>query len=92
MRRVHAEADIAARLAFARNRGQNGGMGDIVNLRHARKQRARETARQEARQNRARHGRTAIEKSEDRRHSERAEAALSGKLLADDADMPRDRS
>jgi Domain of unknown function (DUF4169) len=67
-------------------------MGEIINLRQARKQLAREAARLEAQQNRARHGRTGAEKSIDRRRAERAEAALIGKLLTRDADEPQRRN
>ncbi|HEX5328033.1 MAG TPA: DUF4169 family protein [Acetobacteraceae bacterium] len=62
-------------------------MGDIINLRQARKQHARESARQGAQQNRARHGRTAVAKANDRRAAERMQAVLSGKRLE-----PQDRS
>lgn len=62
-------------------------MGEIVNLRLARKQRARQAAQEKARQNRARHGRTAAEQANDRLGAERAAATLEGKRLTDD---PRD--
>jgi len=51
-------------------------MGEIVNLRSVKKARARDDAKQAAKENRARHGRTGAEKANDRRAAERAEAAV----------------
>ena len=46
-------------------------MGEIVNLRRAKKQRARDEAAEAAKQNRIRHGRTAAEKANDERAEQR---------------------
>lgn len=59
------------------------GMGEVVNLRGARKQRARTEAEQAARENRARFGRTRAEKVRDA-----AEAARKAKA-ADQARLDR---
>jgi len=56
-------------------------MGDVVNLRTARKARARLDATAEAAANRARHGRTAAEKNRDRTEAERLARAVDGAKL-----------
>jgi hypothetical protein len=53
-------------------------MGEIVNLKQARKRQARERAAAEAAANRAKHGRTAVEKANDRRAEARRQALLDG--------------
>jgi hypothetical protein len=57
---------------------QRGAMGEIVNLRRARRQRARDTAAEAAAANRARHGRTRAERDAERLEQERARRALDG--------------
>jgi hypothetical protein len=54
------------------------GMGEIVNLRQARKRQARERAAAEAAANRAKHGRTAAERANDERAEARRQALLDG--------------
>jgi len=56
-------------------------MGKIVNLRSAKKAKARETAKQAARENRIRHGRTGAEKANDRLAAERAATGFDGSRL-----------
>jgi hypothetical protein len=51
-------------------------MGEIVNLRRAKKQRARDEAAVAAKQNRVRHGRTTAEKANDKREEQRRAALL----------------
>jgi Domain of unknown function (DUF4169) len=51
-------------------------MGEIVNLRRAKKQRARDEAAVAAKQNRVRHGRTKVEKANDKRAEQRRAALL----------------
>ena len=51
-------------------------MGEIVNLRSAKKAKARVAAKQAAQENRVRFGRTGAEKANDRRATERAEAVV----------------
>ena len=58
-------------------------MGEIVNLRSVKKAKARETAKQAAQENRVRHGRTAAEKTNDRREAERRAAAGENRLDAE---------
>ena len=53
-------------------------MGEIVNLNRARKQQASAEAATEAAANRAKHGRTAAEKANDRRAEARRQALLDG--------------
>lgn len=53
-------------------------MGDIVNLNHARKARARADAEAKAAANRVKHGRTAAEKAADRAAEARRKALLDG--------------
>ena len=53
-------------------------MGEIVNLNRAKKRKARDAAATEATVNRAKHGRTAAEKANDRRAEARRQAALDG--------------
>ncbi|WP_236038366.1 DUF4169 family protein [Belnapia arida] len=54
------------------------GMGEIVNLKQVKKRQARERASAEAAVNRAKHGRTAAEKANDRRAEARRQALLDG--------------
>jgi len=51
-------------------------MGEIVNLNKARKTRARQEAEAKAAANRAKHGRTKVEKANDTRAEARAKALL----------------
>ncbi|KAA3452644.1 DUF4169 domain-containing protein [Mesorhizobium sp. SARCC-RB16n] len=53
-------------------------MADIVNLRQARKQKARDDKEQAASQNRALHGRTKAEKERDRLIAEKSERFVAG--------------
>ena len=53
-------------------------MGEVVNLRQARKARAREDKVSAAEENRARHGRTKAEKQLDRLSTEKTNAFLNG--------------
>ncbi len=53
-------------------------MGEIVNLRQARKRRANAQAEHVAAENRARHGRTAAQKQADRQVAQRLKATLDG--------------
>jgi hypothetical protein len=53
-------------------------MGEIVNLRRVKKQRARAEAEQQARESRIRHGRTGPEKANDARETARRQQALDG--------------
>jgi len=59
-------------------------MGEIVNLKRAKKQREREAAARLARENRVRHGRTGAAKENDRREEQRRRDALDGKRPEDD--------
>jgi len=54
-------------------------MGEIVNLRTVKKTLARAGAKQEARENRIRHGRTGAGKANDARDAIRRETLLDGK-------------
>jgi hypothetical protein len=62
---------------------------DIVNLRQARKHKARAAKEQQAAENRVRHGRTKAEKETLRRESELERVRLDGHTLA--SVPPRDR-
>ena len=53
-------------------------MGEIVNLRQARKRRARDEASATAQENRAWHGRTPAQKAADARDEARRQALLDG--------------
>lgn len=53
-------------------------MADIINLRHARKLRARRAAEAEATENRARFGRTKAEKARDDLAASRLRSAMDG--------------
>lgn len=53
-------------------------MAEIVNLRQARKRKAREESAREAEQNRLLHGRTKAEKTRDRTESEKTVSFLDG--------------
>jgi hypothetical protein len=72
-----------------RQSGYPSGMGEIVNLNRVRKARARDTAAATAAANRARHGRTAAERENDRTTEARRQALLDG-ARRDDA-PPEDR-
>ena len=54
-------------------------MGEIVNLKQAKKRQARERASVEAAANRVKHGRTAAERANDRRAEARRQALLDGR-------------
>lgn len=56
-------------------------MGDLVNLRRVKKQRAREAAAQAAAENRVRYGRNAAAKQADRLERRRSEAEAAGAKL-----------
>jgi hypothetical protein len=58
-------------------------MGEIVNLRTVKKQRARDAAGQAAAENRVRHGRTGAAKQAERIAEERRRAALDGAKVDD---------
>ena len=64
---------------FVRN--DRGGMGDVVNLRMARKRRARAEKAADAEASRARHGRTGAEKKRDRMRDEALARHLDGHRL-----------
>ena len=54
------------------------GMADVINLRLARKARARDKAAQQAAQNRAQHGLKAVERQRHRAEADKAARALNG--------------
>ncbi|MGX5827514.1 DUF4169 family protein [Mesorhizobium sp. 43Arga] len=56
-------------------------MADIVNLRQARKQKARDEKTRVAEQNRALHGRSKAEKQRDRLNADKAERFVAGHRL-----------
>ena len=64
-------------------------MGEIVNLRRARKQRARDHESAQAAEARARHGRSKPERANDARDAARLRAGVDGALLAS-VDQPVD--
>ncbi len=53
-------------------------MGEIVNLRSVKKRLARDGVKAAAKENRVRHGRTEVEKANDRREEARRAALLDG--------------
>ena len=57
-------------------------MGEIINLRKARKSKARASAANEADSNRARFGRTPAERDRDRHEAEKAARALDGAYVS----------
>jgi hypothetical protein len=59
-------------------------MGEIINLRVARKAKARDAAEAQAKMNRALHGRTTAEKKRDRMDAERLARLVDGARLAGD--------
>jgi len=63
---------------------QDGGMGEIVNLRQARKRLARTAAEREAERNRARFGRSAADKLADRQQQQRQRAVVDHAKLEPD--------
>jgi len=68
-------------LHFVAGEGEDGGMGEIVNLRRAKKQRERQAAEQAAAESRVRHGRTGAAKQAERMAEEQRKAALDGATL-----------
>ena len=64
----------------------NGGMAEIVNLRIVRKQRDRDAKAAKAAENRAKHGRTGVQKSNDRQAETRRNALLDGTRVTPDKD------
>lgn len=60
--------------------------GEIINLRHMRKQQKRAEAAEVAAQNRARHGRTKAEREKQEKSAEQARRHLDGHKLEGDAD------
>ena len=66
-------------------------MAEVVNLRMARKQKARAGKEQTASENRALHGRTKAEKLRDRVEAEKAASFVEGHRL-ENRDTPRSRS
>jgi hypothetical protein len=58
-------------------------MGDVVNLRRARKARARDAAAAAAQANRARHGRTIAERTRDAVEADRLARHIAGSRLGD---------
>ncbi|MEZ5667602.1 MAG: DUF4169 family protein [Alphaproteobacteria bacterium] len=65
-------------------------MADIVNLRQARKRKARAEKERDAAANRARFGRTGAQKACDRMDQERRDRGLDGARLDDDETPRRD--
>jgi hypothetical protein len=63
-------------------------VAEIVNLRMARKAKARRDAAQQAAENRARHGRTKAEKQRDKAEAERAERTIEGARRTESDDPP----
>jgi hypothetical protein len=63
---------------------QDGGMGEIVNLRRVKKRREQEAETVAAKRNRVRHGRTGAEKANDKRAEERRQALLDAARRARD--------
>lgn len=59
-------------------------MGDLVNLRRVKKQRARDEAAGQAAENRARHGRTSAQKQADETAEKRRLLHLDGKRREDE--------
>ncbi|QYK43205.1 MAG: DUF4169 family protein [Paracoccaceae bacterium] len=60
-------------------------MGEVVNLRNARKQAARKAARARADENAVRFGRTAAQKAREAQDTARARAELDGKRIGHEA-------
>jgi hypothetical protein len=58
-------------------------MGDVINLRRARKARARDAAASAAQANRARHGRTIAERTRDGMEADRLDRHMAGSRLRD---------
>lgn len=63
-------------------------MGEIVNLRNARKRKSREDAARVAEENRLRHGRSKAEKLRDRDEARKLGAHLDGHKLSRPTDEP----
>jgi len=68
----------------------NRAMADAENLNKFRKERMRAEARQLAKENRARHGRSGAEKARDRAEKERADHRLEAMRLAPRKDLGGD--
>ncbi|CAA9215271.1 MAG: hypothetical protein AVDCRST_MAG04-346 [uncultured Acetobacteraceae bacterium] len=66
-------------------------MAEIVNLNRARKARTRTEAEATAAANRAKHGRTAVERGRDEREEARRRALLDGAKRDDASDAPKGR-
>jgi len=64
-------------------------LSEVVNLRLARKRKARADKEQAALENRAIHGRTRAQKQRDRLAAEKSEAHIDGHRLKPDTDRPR---
>ena len=77
VRRDGATHDTPAIVQAIRG-AQDAGMGEIINLRSAKKRLARKATGAKAKQNRVRHGRTEVEKANDRREEARRAALLDG--------------
>jgi hypothetical protein len=60
---------------------EDGDMGEIVNLRRVKRQRARDAAAEQAQENRVRHGRTGAQKAADRGEAVRRAAEHAGLRL-----------
>ena len=65
---------------------------DIINLRQARKQRARDDKEARATENRVRFGRTKAQRQQDERSNAQAEKALDGHLRTQTSDGPSPRT
>ncbi|MFA7430460.1 MAG: DUF4169 family protein [Rhodospirillaceae bacterium] len=63
-------------------------MGEVINLREVRKRRDRAAREAEAAANRARFGRTKVDKRKDADEVERARRDLDGKRLDEEPDAP----
>lgn len=63
-------------------------MAEIVNLRMARKHRARTDKERQAEQNRALHGRSKAQREHDRQTAEKAEKFIEGHRISRDTDEP----
>ncbi len=61
-------------------------MGEVVNLRHIRKRKAREEKEQRAAENRVLHGRSKAERKREQKLAELAESHLEGHRLSPDGE------
>ncbi|MGL4489145.1 MAG: DUF4169 family protein [Rhizobiaceae bacterium] len=64
-------------------------MGEVINLRAARKSKARITKEAQAAENRIKFGRTLADKKQHRTQTERDKKALDGHLLTSEKDSPQ---